>query len=274
MDELTYFFTRFNFRTDLFFSGLLCRIGHFGEPNKGYLHFIRQGECLINQAHKPAIHIDRPCVIFSPSGKLHNIQTTDEHIEIFCIDFDFGKNSHNPLLDSVQNIIPLFLDENPSLHAITDQIVQESRVKRHGYQVGMQYLCGYFLILVIRCCLEKNLITGGLLKGLSHPAFAQLLVDIHQSPEKNWHLDNMAERALMSRSKFSAYFKEVMGNSPMDYLSHWRIAVAKSLLLKGLPVSIVAEKVGYQYSSGLTRLFVKEVGMSPTEWLTQNTPKK
>lgn len=270
MDAITHLFTHFNFRADLFFIGSLCRLGEFNEPNKCYLHFIRNGKCLLNQINQPPQTIDRPCVVFSPTKTLHSIQPLDDKLEVFCISFDFGSEIKNPLIHSLHKTVTLFLDQNPSLEIIANQIFNESTEQRTGYQAAIQNLCAYFTILIIRCCLEQKLFQAGLLKGLVDKRLASLLLALHKSPEQPWNLEQMAEIALMSKSQFSSYFKEIMGESPLEYLMHWRIAIAQNLLLKGLSVAAVAEKIGYSHNAALTRIFIREVGIAPREWVLKN----
>ena len=43
----------------------------------------------------------------------------------------------------------------------------------------------------------------GLLAGLSHPQVAKVILAIQDEPERQWGLEEMAELALMSRSKFA-----------------------------------------------------------------------
>lgn len=271
-DALTQLFTHFHFRTDVFFVGLLCRMGRFDEPNKGYVHLIRQGSCLLYQAHKPPIRIDRPCVLFSPTRLLHRIVPNDDidSLEIVCLSFDFGEGVYNPLLGGVSQIVPLFLSEYPHLLTIADQIFAESEYKRCGYEVSIQYLCGYLMILVVRCCLEQNILKAGLFLGLSDKQLAPLLANIHNHPDYAWTLDEMANYALMSRAKFSAYFRQKMGVSAMDYVLKWRLSLAQHLLKKGTPMAQVTQAVGYSHTSALTRIFVRELGKTPTQWLTDN----
>ena len=64
-------------------------------------------------------------------------------------------------------------------------------------------------------------------------------------------------------------FKETVGVSPMDYLATWRISLAQSLLLQGVPVALVAERTGYSHNAALTRAFTRIVGHTPTAWLAQ-----
>lgn len=268
MDVLTHLFCYFNFRTDLFFIGSLCQLAHFDEENKGYLHFIRSGNCVLNIHNQLPQTITKPCIIFSPSNVLHNIHPlSDEPLEIFCINFDFGEGIHNPLAKTLHNITLLFLDERPELSQITEQIFLECEKKACGFQAAIHHLCAYLMIQVIRCCLAQKQLKSGLLLGLIDKKLSPVLYQLHQSPEKEWQLDEMAGIALMSRARFSAHFKQIMGMSPMEYLAHWRVAMAQQLLKTGLPVSLVAEKVGYSHNAGLSRAFMRITKQSPTEWL-------
>ncbi|MEI7297970.1 helix-turn-helix domain-containing protein [Paraburkholderia tropica] len=43
-------------------------------------------------------------------------------------------------------------------------------------------------------------------------------------------LQTLAERATMSRTSFALRFKELVGLSPMDYLTRWRMTLAAARL--------------------------------------------
>ncbi|WP_289394340.1 AraC family transcriptional regulator [Mannheimia haemolytica] len=271
MDSLTHLFTQFQFRTDLFHLGQLCQIGSFNEENKGYLHFVRQGRFILNQAAERPITIERPAIIFSPTNILHSLHLLDDSgLDIFCINFDFGKGIRNPLTHTLHNIVILELAQYPELGVLADQIFSEVNQKGCGYQAMIHHLCAYFTLKVARQCLEKGYIQTGLLKGLADKQLGKVLLAIHNAPERDWNVEELANVALMSRSRFAAYFKQTMGVSPMDYLTNWRLAVAQHLLQKGIPVALVAEQVGYSHNAALSRVFMRELGLSPTEWLAQN----
>lgn len=268
MDALTQLFIRFPFRTDLFFVGQLCRLGHFDEPNKGYLHFIRQGHCRLKKIDGSSVLIEQPSIVFSPSQVLHQIQPIDaDGLEIFCVSFDFGQGVLNPLTHTLHNLVHFSLAQQPDLQAAANLIFTESLRKTCGYQGAIHHLCAFFTIQVVRCCLEQKLLKSGLLRGLTDKQLAKLLQAIHQQPELDWQVEKMAEYVAMSKSAFASYFKEIMGVSPMNYLTSWRIAVAQMLLQQGFAVAIVAEKVGYSQTSVLSRIFQREIGLTPTEWL-------
>jgi AraC family transcriptional regulator, alkane utilization regulator len=58
----------------------------------------------------------------------------------------------------------------------------------------------------------------------------------------------------------------------MQYLAQWRMQVAaQSLKRAALPLSRVAEQVGYESEAAFSRAFKKSFGTAPATWRRQNT---
>jgi len=70
----------------------------------------------------------------------------------------------------------------------------------------------------------------------------------------------------MSRSRFADEFRSVVGITPGNYLTGWRITVARELLKSGRPLKLVAEDVGYASAPALSRAFRATTRQSPREW--------
>jgi len=80
----------------------------------------------------------------------------------------------------------------------------------------------------------------------------------------------MAAQAGMSRARFAAHFARTVGVPPGDYLTGWRLGLARTLLRKGLPVKQVAAEVGYASPGAFGRVFLQRVGATPTHWQRGN----
>lgn len=77
-------------------------------------------------------------------------------------------------------------------------------------------------------------------------------------------VDEMAEKAGLSRYHFSREFKKYMGAPPADFIRKLRLDKAVNLLQSdSMPVHVVAKKCGFESSSYFCRAFVKEFGRSP-----------
>jgi AraC-like DNA-binding protein len=92
-------------------------------------------------------------------------------------------------------------------------------------------------------------------------------VAMHDTPGEDWTLERMAECAGMSRTAFANTFRDVVGQPPADYLADWRIALAQSRLRDGRPIKALAEELGYANPSALSRAFSGRTGLSPRDWL-------
>ena len=76
---------------------------------------------------------------------------------------------------------------------------------------------------------------------------------------------DVATHVNMSQFHFSRLFRKDCGYSPHEYLILTRLNRAKHLLkTTGLPVKVIAQKVGYQNVSSFTNAFTDRVGISPT----------
>lgn len=76
---------------------------------------------------------------------------------------------------------------------------------------------------------------------------------------------DVATHVNMSQFHFSRLFKKDCGYSPHEYLILTRLNHAKHLLkTTGLPIKVIAQKVGYQNVSSFTNAFTDRVGISPT----------
>ena len=94
---------------------------------------------------------------------------------------------------------------------------------------------------------------------------------MHESPEKDWTLHQLAATAGMSRSLYCREFKRLVGETPLGYLTNWRILKSKEILSESKEnISEVAAKVGYQSEAAFNRLFKTKVGITPANYRRKN----
>ena len=71
----------------------------------------------------------------------------------------------------------------------------------------------------------------------------------------------------MSRASFARVFQEVLGDSPMRYLTEWRMTVARDLLLtQDVSITEVADRVGYASLYAFATAFRRHYGQPPGRW--------
>ena len=149
------------------------------------------------------------------------------------------------------------------LFAETDRV-------RCGHRLLADRLFEVVLLQLLRWLLDhpdEGGISAGLLAGLSDPKLARALVAVHEDPGRAWSLERMAAEAGMSRSAFAARFRAVVGETPAEHLSNWRLAIAQAQLRQGRSIKAIATGLGYANPSALSRVFAQRVGTSPRGWL-------
>ena len=143
--------------------------------------------------------------------------------------------------------------------------MQRSRSGAASVRLGLSEL---LFVEVVRRHIE-SLPEGqtGWLAGLRDPGVARALAAIHARPEAAWTLEALAREAGVSRSVLAERFPVLVGHTPMQYLTNWRMQVAARLLAEGPgKVSAVAFEVGYRSEAAFSRCFKRVVGISPALW--------
>lgn len=107
----------------------------------------------------------------------------------------------------------------------------------------------------------------GWFAALRDPVLAPALAELHRSPERRWTVSELAAAVHASRSVLDERFREVLGRSPIRYLTDWRLHVAKDLLATTtLTVAAVARRVGYESEEAFSRAFKRAHGSAPAHW--------
>ena len=107
----------------------------------------------------------------------------------------------------------------------------------------------------------------GLLAGLADPVTAQALVAMHREVARQWTTTKLARLCGTSRSALAARFARVVGLGPIEYLQHWRMALAKDDLRRGTrSIGEVALAIGFQSGSAFSTAFKRNVGCSPRQF--------
>jgi transcriptional regulator GlxA family with amidase domain len=102
------------------------------------------------------------------------------------------------------------------------------------------------------------------LRALEDRHVAAAVALIQEQPERAWKVSELASRAAMSRSAFSARFRELIGEPPMRYVRRCRLARAAGLLrANDRSISEIARLSGYDSAVSLTRAFRREFGIPP-----------
>lgn len=105
----------------------------------------------------------------------------------------------------------------------------------------------------------------GWLAALRDPVLAPALAELHADPAARWSVAELASRVAVSRSLLDDRFRQVLGRSPIRYLTDWRMHVADDLLTStDLTVFAIARRVGYESEEAFSRAFKRARGAPPS----------
>jgi AraC-like DNA-binding protein len=138
-----------------------------------------------------------------------------------------------------------------------------------GSEIVATRLAEVLFIQVLRAYIasepERN---RGWLGAVFDPQIGTALTAFHDSVNIPWTVESLAEAAGMSRSAFAVRFKELLGQTPLEYVTEWRMQKAMQLLQQRDKKLIeVARLVGYESDAAFSKAFKRVVGANPGEYL-------
>lgn len=146
-----------------------------------------------------------------------------------------------------------------------DLFAREIHEAHPGGSLSAEHLAHIMLIQVLRLHLGAGEGAGsGWLYALADVQLGAALSAMHAQLARPWTLGELARIAGMSRTSFSAKFKRVVGSSPIEYLTRWRMEVAGARLRNSeSSVAAIANAVGYQSEAAFSTAFKRTLGHPP-----------
>lgn len=278
IDRLSGILERFRVQAQLHYSGAMCGLEHFDAcEGHGYLHVLRRGRLEVSHPGArdvpESLHFNEPTLLLYPRPFTHRFRNPpSEGSDFTCARLHFEGGAYSPLARALPSFIALPLARVTGLDLALELLFSETDRVRCGQRLLADRLFEVVVIQLLRWLLDHPQEAGvrpGFITGLSDPRLARALVAMHDAPGEPWPLERMAEKAGMSRTAFANAFRDVVGQTPADYLADWRMALAQGRLREGRPIKLLADELGYANPSALSRAFAARVGMSPRDWLAK-----
>jgi len=154
------------------------------------------------------------------------------------------------------------------LEASLRYALAEARSPRPGGMGVLAKLAEVLFIEVLRLYMaDQGAARTGWLAGVSDRIVGAALNALHKDPAHPWTLEELARTAATSRSVLAERFTALVGSSPMQYLTQWRMLLASNLLCRSnAPLASIAQDVGYQTDTAFSRAFRREFGAPPAAW--------
>lgn len=169
------------------------------------------------------------------------------------------------------------LDFNtPVWHAINkelgEQLKQEMLTIIQSENVSSFFLISHlylFLDLLIHASFSRKPLVAGKLKDLYIREATTFVRQYYQ--ESSITIKDMADFCNLNQNYLAKIFKELLNQTPQQFLIYYRMNKAMELLkYTTLSVNEISMQVGYQNQLNFSRAFKKVVGCSPQNWRKEN----
>ncbi|GGU47962.1 AraC family transcriptional regulator [Lentzea flava] len=265
--------------------------GHrFGPyPGAGF-HVVLRGSCwLIPPAGAP-VRLDAGDVVFLPHGALHGLSDRpdrtaaelpparetdhtgddpDADTHLVCGAYRLDRGQAHPFLRTLPEVLHLRArpGRHPALRAAVDLLGADVAESRPGAGAALPALLDLLLVYLLRAWLEEESERSpgtGWCAAFSDPVVATALRHVHREPAHPWTVSELAGRVGMSKTAFARRFTALVGQSPMAYLTWWRLSTGARLLRDGdETLAAVARQVGYTSEFAFATAFKREFGVPP-----------
>ena len=259
------------------------------------LHIVNEGCVYLDIAGQPTQQVPAGSLVMIPHGTKHQLRSnpgeqvvplTDIPVELITDRYErmhFGGGGditsvsycgvrYDPLgAIRLLQVLPLVirvdtLDSNDEwLFETARFISREANATQPGSEAIVTRLADIIVVQAIRVWLSNSNDEHGWLAALKDRQIGRALSMIHRDPGFSWSVDGLAQEIGMSRSSLAARFSELVGKSVMQYVTEWRLQLAREEIIKGQTIASVMEKYRYQSESAFSRAFKRVFQLSPKQ---------
>jgi len=176
-----------------------------------------------------------------------------------------------PLLDALPRVLVIGVDSGPAAALVRELVrtgVSESSADRPGGASIRTKLSELLFVEAMRRYAENTADAGrGWLAAVQDVHVGRALALVHGEPSRPWTVESLARAVGTSRSALAERFAALVGQSPIQYLTRWRLALAaQALREEDVSISRLAERSGYESEEAFSRAFKREFGVAPSGW--------
>lgn len=189
--------------------------------------------------------------------------------------FEFASPNAPALLASMPAIMPVETSgDRARLRGSIELLMEELREARPGSDLMAQQLAHMMLVQALRLYMSTRSQNDiGWFAALADPQLSTALEAMHANPAHPWTVQKLATLTGMSRTTFAERFRARVGETPIAYLTRWRMILASEKLRAGEDtVSRIASSLGYESEHAFNTAFKREMGTPPGRYARAARP--
>ena len=270
-------------------------------------HLITEGECFVEIADQPPMHLRAGDVVLFPKGDAHRMTSAPGLLpatggrslgevlarrprqmayggggattRLVCGYLACDARLARMLLAGLPSVVHVNVRGSNAgmwLESSVRYALEEARSPRPGGAGVLAKLSEVLFIEVLRLyMIERSPDGTGWLAGVGDRIVGAALNALHARPAHAWTLEELARAAGSSRSVLAERFQHLVGSAPMQYLTQWRMLLAANILSRSnAPLARIAEDVGYQTDTAFSRAFRREFGAPPATWRRNHSARE
>jgi AraC-like DNA-binding protein len=283
-----------SFRSEVYYRGQVCEDWYLDTSGSGHInvHVVCHGDCWFQlPGLSEPLQLVEGDVVVLPHDAAHLLlsapglsarygvvskphETAHDRAQpgtaLFCGYLIVDKSTYG----NVFAMLPEFLiirshqgEEARQFRALIELLFSETQADHLGAAAILDRLADAMMFYVIRHALAQHAQPAGLVVALADKQIRPALVAMCDEPAQAWTVDALAEKVFMSRSSFAERFHALVGKSPMEFLTEWRMQLARRWLVQDrLSVAAVAGRCGYQSEAAFSKAFKRIAGVGPGEF--------
>jgi AraC-like DNA-binding protein len=186
-----------------------------------------------------------------------------------CGGYRLAAGVRHPLTSVLPDVVVITAAEarGTGLGAAVALIAAEVDGTDPGAPAVMASLVDLLLVYLLRTWFAGHHDDAGWGRALSDPTVGTVLSLIHTDPGRAWTLDTLARAARTPRATLTRRFATLTGQSPIAYLTAWRMSLAARRLRDGdATVRQIAQETGYDSEFAFARAFKRATGSAPGQY--------
>lgn len=184
-----------------------------------------------------------------------------------CGAYQFSGDVGSGLLEALPQIMTLTAALDDPLRDVITLLSRELVRTEPAQQLVLDRLLDLLLVLAIRSEFARSPTAPRWYRAGADPRLSAALQAIHENAARPWTVPELAALSGLSRAAFARAFREALGQAPMQYLTEWRMTLAREHLRVGdLSLAQIADAVGYGSPFAFAGAFQRRHAEPPGAW--------
>ena len=187
-----------------------------------------------------------------------------------CGAYRFAGEVGGALLDALPQVMTLSPAIDDPLRDVITLLSRELAHTRPAQQIVLDRLLDLLLVLAIRSDFQHSAAAPRWFRAAADPRLGAALQAMHHDAAHPWTVPELAAISNLSRAAFARAFHTALGQAPMQYLTDWRMTLAREhLRADELSLAQIADAVGYRSPFAFAAAFRRHHGRPPGAWRQQ-----